>query len=154
MVGALPITAFSDALILGPIEITEANTLAMVYGINKSEESKKFLDSIVEAGTVSVAAKGIISALKLVPGVNIGAAAPNAIIAGSIVAALGEGPIYAFESVCLGRKTLSDIAWVKKVMESKRSEQSIEKVKTLMIKMRDNFDEKSAVKALLELSAR
>ena len=126
IVGAVPIP-FSDAMILGPVEITEVNALAQIYDINKNEETKKFLNSIVEVGTVGIAAKTAISALKAIPGVNIGASVLNAIIAGSIVAALGEGSIYAFEQVYLGNKTTDDIDWVKKIIESKLTSQFIEK---------------------------
>lgn len=150
VVGAVPIP-FSDAMILGPVEMAEVNALARVYGINKDEEAKKFLNSIVEVGTVGVAAKAAISALKAIPGINIGAAVINAIIAGSIVAALGEGSIYAFEQVYLGRKTVDDIDWVKKIIESKLSTQFIEKVTEALKKITDKADTKEIVQAILNL---
>lgn len=130
-VGAVPIP-FADAFILTPIEIGEINALAQLYGISKGENSKQFLNSIVEVGTVGIAAKTAISALKAIPGINLAASVINAIIAGSIVAAIGEGSIYAFEKVYLGEKSVADIDWIKKVMESKLSSQFIEKV-TLMV---------------------
>ncbi len=78
VVGMVPIP-FSDALLLSPIEIAEVNALTQVYGINKDEESKQFINSIVEVGTVSVAAKAAISGLKGIPGINLGASAINAL---------------------------------------------------------------------------
>lgn len=150
VVGAVPIP-FSDALILGPVELAEVNALARVYGINKDEDSKKFLNSIVEVGTVGVAAKAAISALKAIPGINIGAAVINAIIAGSIVAALGEGSIYAFEQVYLGKKTVDDIDWVKKIIESKLSTEFIEKVTDALKNVTDETDVKSFVQEILKL---
>lgn len=126
-VGAIPVP-FADALILTPIEIVEINALTHLYGINKGEDSKQFLNSIIEVGTVSIAAKTAISALKAIPGINLAACVINAIIAGSIVAAIGEGSIYAFEKVYLGEKSVADIDWVKKVMEAKLSSQFIKKV--------------------------
>src|SRR5699024_780370 len=71
-VGAIPVP-FADALILTPIEVGQINALARLYEINKDEQSKQFFNSIVEVGTVSVAAKTAISALKAIPGINIGA---------------------------------------------------------------------------------
>ena len=136
---------------MGPVEIAEVNALAQVYGINKDEESKKFFNSIVEVGTVGLAAKGAISALKAIPGVNIGAAVLNAIIAGSVVAALGEGSIYAFEQVYLGKKTTDDIDWVKKIIESKLSTQFIEKVTAAIGKLSDKSDSKTISQVILEL---
>ena len=50
------------------------------------------------------------------------------IIAGAIVAAVGEGSIYAFEKIYTGEKSIEDIDWVKNVMESKLSSQFIENV--------------------------
>lgn len=89
-VGAVPVP-LADAFILSSIEVAEINALARVYGINKNEESKHFFNSIVEAGTVSAAARRAISALKGIPGVNLAASLVNAVIAGSFVAAIGEG---------------------------------------------------------------
>jgi uncharacterized protein (DUF697 family)/GTP-binding protein EngB required for normal cell division len=142
VVGAVPIP-FADALILSPIEIAMVNALARIYGISKNEESKQFFSSIVEVGTVSVAAKSAISTLKAIPGVNLGASALNAIIAGSIVAALGEGTIYAFEQVYLGHKSVTDIGWVKQVLESKMSSQFIDIVKTIAQKITQTTDRKA-----------
>lgn len=50
----------------------------------------QFFNSIVEVGTVSTAAKAVISGLKAIPGVNLAVGIVNAIIAGSFVAAIGK----------------------------------------------------------------
>lgn len=142
VVGAVPIP-FPDAIILSPIEIALVNALAQIYGIGKNEESKLFINSIVEVGTVSVGAKSAISLLKAIPGVNLGASVVNAIIAGSIVAALGEGTIYAFEQVYLGKKSVADINWVKEVMELKLSSQFIDIVKAVADKATNITDLKT-----------
>ena len=122
VVGAVPIP-FPDAMILTPIEIALVNGLAQIYEIHKNEETKRFFNTIVEVGTVSVVAKSALNALKAIPGVNLGASVLNAITAGTIVAALGEGTIYAFEQVYLGKRSITDIDWVKKLMETKFSSQ-------------------------------
>lgn len=127
VVGAVPIP-FSDAAILGPVEVAEVNAISKVYGIDKTEESAPFLNSIIQAGTVSVAAKTAINALKAIPGINIGASILNAVIGAGIVAALGESSIYAFEQVYLWKKTITDVDWVERVIESKLSTEFIEKV--------------------------
>ncbi len=141
-VGAIPLP-FADALILSPIEVAEVNTLAQIYGIHKDEKSKAFLNSIVEVGTVSAAARMAISALKAIPGINIGASVLNSVIAGSIIAALGEGTIYAFEQIYLGKQSIADIEWVKNVMESKLSSQFIEKAKLALANVNDATDKKT-----------
>lgn len=150
VVGAVPVP-FADALILSPIEVAEINALAQVYGISKNEDSKQFFDSIVEVGTVSAAAKAVISGLKAIPGVNLAAGIVNAIIAGSFVAAIGEGTIYAFEQVYLGKKTVEDIDWVKKVIESKLSTEFIEKVTLATKQITENTDKKAIGKIILAL---
>jgi len=150
VVGAVPIP-FPDAMILTPIEIALVNALAQIYGISKNEDSKQFFHSIVEVGTVSVAAKSAINALKTIPGVNLGASVLNAIIAGSIVAALGEGTTYAFEQVYLGKKSVADIDWVKKVIEAEFSSQFMEAVKTIVEKITKNTDKKDISQIILDV---
>jgi len=150
VVGAVPIS-IADAVILGPVELAEINGLAQVYGINKDEKSKKFLNSIVEVGTVSLAAKTAISALKAIPGINIGAAALNAIIAGSIIAALGEGSIYAFEQIYLGKKTTADIEWMKELVGAKLNSSFVEKAGSIAKTLTDKSDSKAIAKVITEL---
>ena len=149
-VAAVPIS-LADALILSPIEVAQINGLAQLYEINKGEDSKQFLNSIVEVGTVSTAAKAAISALKAVPGINIAASVLNAIIAGAIVAAIGEGCIYAFEKVYTGEKSIEDIDWVKKVMESKLSPQFIENVTAVAEKISKSSNNKDVGKLVNSL---
>lgn len=151
-VGAVPVP-FADAFILTPIEIALINTLAQLYGINKGEDTKQFLNSIVEVGTVSIAAKTAISALKAIPGINLAASVINAIIAGSIVAAIGEGSIYVFEKVYLGEKSVADLDWVKKVMEAKLSSQLIEHTTKIIEKIGQMDNPKDIGKVITDLLA-
>lgn len=150
VVGAVPIP-FPDALILTPIEIALVNSIAQIYEINKNEESKKFFESIVEVGTVSVAAKSAINALKAIPGLNLGAGVLNAIIAGSIVATLGEGTTYAFEQVYMGKKSVADIDWVKKVIELKFTSQFTDIVKTVVERITNNTDKKAIAQIITDV---
>lgn len=148
-IGAVPIP-FADAALLSPLEVLEINSLSKIYGIKNDNKSKQFINSIIEVGTVSVAAKAAISALKVIPGINIGASVLNAIIAGGIVASIGEGCIYAFEKIYLGEKSLEDIDWVTKLMESKLSNQFIEKVTDVIKKVAES-DKKDVSKLITEL---
>lgn len=149
-VGAVPVP-FADALLLAPIEIGQINALAQLYGINKGEDSKQFLNSIVEVGTVSTATKTAISTLKVIPGINIAASVLNAIIAGAIVAAIGEGSIYVFEKVYTGEKSIADIDWVKKVIESKLSSQFVENVTAIAEKIAKSGNTKDIGKLISAL---
>ena len=123
-VGAIPIP-ISDALILTPIETGLVNALSTLYGIGKGSASKKLFSTILEVGTVSTAAKAAISALKAVPGLNLAASAVNAVIAGSIVAAIGEGSMRVFERIYKGEKTIDDTEWARSLMESSLSKEFI-----------------------------
>lgn len=134
IVGATP-TSIADSLILAPLEVAEINAIAKVYGLKNDKQYEKFKDSIVEVGTITTAAKAIIANLKNIPGINIGASLLNAVVAGSIVAALGEGTIYAMEQVYLGKKTFKDVEWVKQVLESKLSQEFIDKVMEVVRKI-------------------
>lgn len=116
-VAAVPIP-FADAMLLTPIEGAMISGLATLYGIGKNSTSKMLFETILEVGTVSAAAKALISALKAVPGINLGAGALNAVIAGSIVIAIGEGTAAVFERIYAGEKTLDDTEWARSVIES------------------------------------
>lgn len=111
------------------------NTLSKVYGIKQNEKSKQFFNTLVELGTVSVAARSLINALKAIPGINLAASVLNSIIAGVIVAALGESTIYAFEQIYLGNKSLSDIDWVKQLLENKYTLTFVNNVKPILKKL-------------------
>ena len=150
VVGAVPVPV-PDTAILVPTEMAMITAVAHVYGIKKDERANEFFTTMIGAGTVSLAAKTALTALKAIPGVNIGAAVLNAVVAGCIVAALGEGSIFAFEQVLLGKKTLDDIDWVTKVIESKLSNQFIEKVSNVIKKVSENADSKTIVEAVLSI---
>lgn len=150
VIGAVPIS-FADALILSPLEVAEINALAQIYGIRKNEKSKQLFDTILQAGAVATIGKTAVSALKSIPGINLGASAINAIIAGTMVATLGEGSIYVFEKVYLGEKSIDDIDWVKKVMETKFSTQFIEIIKTIGEKITDKMDDQTIAKIIADI---
>lgn len=150
VVGAVPIP-FADAAILGPFEMTEVKILAQIYDINKDGKAREFLNSIVSTGTVSLAAKAFIGKLRGIPGIRIAASVLNALIAGSIVAAIGEGSIYAFEQVYLGKKTVDDIDWVNHIIEDQLSSQFIEKVKAAIGSITNSSDAKDIAKVVLGL---
>lgn len=150
VVGAVPIP-FSDAVLLSSIEVAEVNSIAYIYGIYKGEEANQLFDSIVKVGTVSTAARMVISALKTIPGINLGASALNALIAGGIIAAIGEGSIYVFEQIYLGNKSVSDIDWVKETMESKLSSQLINKLIILARQISDKTDKKNIAQIIIDI---
>ena len=146
-VGLVPFP-FSDALLLVPTENREFGALARIYGINNNDKFKKLMNQMIETGTVSIAAKGLISALKAIPGIGIAASVINGVIAGIIVAAIGEGSVYVFEQIYLGNKSIDDVDWVKKVLESKLSQDVINKAEEALKSLPENADKNDILKAI------
>ena len=147
VVGAVPIP-FADAAILTPVEVAMVNGLAKIYDIGKNEKSSQFVNSIIEVGTVGMAAKTALSAIKAIPGLNIATSALNAVVAGVFVASIGEASKYLFEQVYLGEKTLEDIDWAKKIVEAKITNETIEKVNKVLKSLDGKVDKDSIMKAL------
>ena len=135
-IAAIPIP-LSDAVLLTPLESGEINAIAKIYGIKNDKNSKRFIASLVEAGTVGVAAKAAINALKAIPAINLAASVINAAVAGAIVLGIGEVCVYIYEQIYLGNKSLDDVDWLNKVIESKLNKQIIEKIN--MIVTDDDF---------------
>lgn len=130
-IAAIPIP-LSDALLLSPLEIGEINSLAKIYGIKNDKNSKRFLNTVVEAGTVGVAAKAAINALKAIPAINLAASVINAAVAGAIVLGIGEVCVYTYEQIYLGNKSLDDVDWINKIIEFKLNKQIIEKINMIV----------------------
>ncbi len=116
-IGAVPIP-FPDGALLAPLEAAEIRSIAKVYGIEGGTDSDNLIRMLVEMGTAGLVAKTILSGLKAIPAVNIAADILNAIVAGSIVAAIGEGSQIVFEQIYLGNKSITDTEWVKNLMET------------------------------------
>ena len=150
VIGAIPISV-ADAPLLSGNEAGEITALARLYEIPKGEKSKQLMGTIIESGTASAAAKGAISVLKSIPGVNLVAGVLNAVIAGCFVATIGEASIYIFEQVYLGKKTAEDIDWVTKVIESKLSTELIEGATSVIKKVTDKTDQKTIGKYIMEM---
>ena len=130
-IAAIPIP-LSDAVLLSPLEIGEINSLAKIYGIKNDKNSKRFLNSVVEAGTVGVAAKAAINSLKAIPAINLAASVINAAVAGAIVLGIGEVCVYTYEQIYLGNKSLDDVDWINKIIELKLNKQIIEKINMIV----------------------
>ena len=75
----------------------------------------------------------------------------NAVIAGSIAAALGEGSIYAFEQIYLGKKSLEDTEWVKKLMENKLSSDFLKRVNIALDGITSSSSKKEIAQTILKL---
>lgn len=116
-IGLTPIP-FADGALLTPLEVGLIKGLSKIYNV-EYDNNTELLQTIVNAGAAGIIGKTALSGLKAVPGINIAGEVLNAIVAGSVIAALGEGCIYIFEQIYLGNKSAKDVEWVKKILESK-----------------------------------
>jgi uncharacterized protein (DUF697 family)/GTP-binding protein EngB required for normal cell division len=130
----------ADIMILKPTESLEIESIFKIWGIRKTKKAKELIKSIVELGTLGTTAKMLASSLKLIPGINIGGAVINAFIAGTIVFGIGEASSYIFEQIYTGKKTVSDLDWVKEVMTEKLSNTAVDKVASSIKGMADSDD--------------
>ena len=144
---------FADAAMLEPIEATMVQSIAKIFGIGNDEDAKKFIDTMIKAGTVGAAAKGLISYVKQVakkiPGVNV----VNAIVAGTIVAGLGEVAVYAFEQIYLGNRSLDELDWLKNLVENAFSDGVSNKVGEVVESLKASSDVKDAATAVMKTFA-
>ena len=148
-VAAVPLP-FADAAMLEPIEATMVQSIAKIFGIGKDDEAKKFIDTLIKAGTVGAAAKGVVSGIKQlakqIPVVKI----VNAAVAGSIIAALGEVSVYAFEQIYLGNRSLDELDWLKNIVNKTLSEGVSDKLNEMVKTLKESTDAKDAIKAVVD----
>ena len=128
---------FADTPVLTALETGEIQGIAKIYDINQDEKAKNFIASLVKAGTVSMAAKTIISGLKAIPGINIAASVLNAVVAGSIVSAIGAACIYIFNEISKGNKSLSDLDWATDIVSDKINNQAFKKANEIINSITD-----------------
>ena len=110
-VGAVPIPV-SDSLVLVPLQSAMLYGIARVYHLGRDSTEKKIVNAILKAGLTTVAGRSLISAVELIPGLNIAAAALNAIVAGTVTFAAGEICIGIFDKLTRGERELDNVDWV------------------------------------------
>lgn len=118
-IGAIPIS-FPDTVILTPLETLLVTSISRVYNQDEKDDlTKKIITRLVEAGTVSFVAKNALNQLKKIPGLgNLAADALNAIVAGAIIAGIGEATSLVMEKVYLGDINKEDLEWVNNIVEN------------------------------------
>ena len=138
-----------DLMILKPTESLEIESIFKIWGIKKTKKSKELLKLMVDIGTLSITGKTLASSLKLIPGINLGAAVINAFISGTIVFALGEASSYVFEQIYTGKKTINDLEWVKAVMDDKLTSTALDKVTASVKNISKNADKKEILEVVV-----
>lgn len=151
IVGAIPIP-IADSLVLMPLQSGMIYGVAKIYGF-KSDDSimKTAMDTIIQSGSVTLVAKGIISALKTIPGINLAASLINAIVAGIITAVLGEITIAIMEKIAKGEITAKDIDFISKFSETEyhnKVGKYLDKIKELLLDNKIKVDGKNIGKLI------
>ena len=82
---------------------------------------------------------------------NIAGSVLNAVIAGSIVAVIGEASIYAFEMVYKGEKTLDDLEWLRNLIKEQLDDEFISKVTDIINELAKNADAKDVMQLVATL---
>ena len=75
------------------------------------------------ANSTKVTKVDMFNAIKAIPGLNIAGDVLNGIVAGVIVAALGEGSVYIFEQIYTGQKSVADTEWVSGIRSAQTKDQ-------------------------------
>lgn len=114
---ALTKVDFSHALMLEPIERTMIDQIAKQYEITDDEHVQKIKDMLVDSGTVGAlaaqAAKFLNNKHISVKGLRISFGnVANAVVAGSIVAGIGESTRYIFEKIYLKDESVESTEWI------------------------------------------
>ena len=150
LIGAVPLPSpLTDGAILSGIELAEVNGLAKLYGIKKSNQSTALFEKIVEIGTVSAVARATCGAvLKVIP---VAGWIANAAVAGSFVAAIGEGTRYIFEQIKLGNKSVQDIEWAETLLSDKLSGQVVDKAKKAFSALNESSTKDDVIKAIASM---
>lgn len=149
-VGAVPLP-IPDAGLLIPIETFQINQIARIFRVSFDTKKNNLFNSMLEAGTVGVVAKTAIHGIKAIPGLGLSASVVNAIVAGVIVASLGEGATYIFEKVYSGEKKLDDIDFVKRVFESQSTTKAIQTLNAVLSKVTNETSLTDIQKLLVDL---
>ena len=150
LIGAVPLPSpLTDGAILSGIELAEVNGLAKLYGIKKSNQSTALFEKIVEIGTVSAVARATCGAvLKVIP---VAGWIANAAVAGSFVAAIGEGTRYIFEQIKLGNRSVQDIEWAETLLSDKLSGQVVDKAKKAFSALNESSTKDDVIKAIASM---
>nr|WP_297767603.1 GTPase domain-containing protein [uncultured Butyrivibrio sp.] len=146
-VGAPP---FADAMLLKPTETVAVESISKIWGIKKNKQSKEFMKKIIELGTKGEVGKMITSGLKMIPGLNVGAAIINGFVAGCVVFAVAEGATYIFEQVYSGKKTMEEPDWIEKIMEDKTAKKVVDQMTDVVTNIPKNADQKDILDVILK----
>ena len=150
VVGAVPLS-LPDSVVLTTLETGLISGIAKIYNLDqKDDRMQKIMSRIIEAGAVSMTAKMALNRLKMIPGVaNIAADVLNAVVAGSIVFAIGESTGTIMEKVYLGEIDKENLDWVNKIVNGKIGN-VVGKVTKMVANNNGNINVKEIIESLVK----
>lgn len=131
---------FSAAILLEPIEKKMIDEIAKQYEIVESSQVEVLKNKLITSGTVGGIATKAVQLLKKVPPVQVKgikidiARVANAVVAGSIVAGVGESTRFVFERLYMKDETTDSLEWVDRFLNEEMSVQVTENIKTVFEK--------------------
>ena len=149
VVGAVPLS-LPDSVVLTTMETGLISGIAKIYKLDrKSELSQKIMSRIIEAGAASMAAKIALNQLKLIPGVaNIAADVLNAVVAGSIVFAIGEASAVIMEKAYRGDIDEENLDWINKIVNGNMGK-TVTKVAQMVTNSGGKINAKQIIESLV-----
>ncbi len=95
-------------MILVPTQTVMLRGLTASYKITDKVLGQELIDTALKVGMTTLAGKALIKALKAVPGLNVATSVLNAVVAGGVTFALGEGTATVLERAYKGEE-LTDL---------------------------------------------
>lgn len=152
-VGAIPIP-IPDATILVPIQSGMLAGVAKVFDIQDKDVINEVINTMLKVGATTMAGKGLLTALKAIPGLNIAAAVLNAAVAGSITLVAGEISIIFFQKAYKNEIDVKSVNWTKEIetMFNDYLPGIIEALKTISAERNGKLDVKAIGEGLAALA--
>lgn len=135
---------FPAAKLLGSIEKKLVDQIAKQYEISDDEHVLLIKEKLITSGTVGVVAKKAAELLNKVPSINVKgvridiARVANGVVAGSIVAGIGESSRFVFEKIYLHEETKDSLEWIDKFLENDTSVKVVANIKKIWANLNVN----------------
>lgn len=147
-VGAVPIP-IPDLPVISAIETFMIIGIGKIYGISISKDNKSgILSVLVQSGAVGVLGKSLANVLKVIP---LAGSIVNAVIAGLIVAVLGETTIALMEAIKSGKISENNLNKIQEFVTDKINNSFIKVISEFAEKNKNNLSGKSAKEILVML---
>lgn len=132
---------FSAAKLLEPIERKLIDQIAKQYEVDDDKYIEQIKNKLIDSGTVGAVATKAVTFLKKVPPIRIKgikidiARLANAVVAGSIVAGIGESSRFVFEKMYLKDESSDSLEWIDKLLENETSATVLNNIKKIWEKI-------------------